>query len=93
MKTILLLIWAVVALGLLVTLISGFYKVHSGYGLPISWRGEQESANSGNPTVWYSWQNFVFDTALWSIIFGLVTLMTKRSSRVRSRNPQTKKTI
>jgi len=78
MRTTPLLIWLVLALGLLVTILSGFYKVHSGYGLPISWHGELESTSSGNSTVWYSWENFAFDTAAWSIIFGLVTLMTKR---------------
>jgi hypothetical protein len=73
-----LLTWGVLALGLLVTILSGFYKVHSGYGLPISWRGELESAGSGNTTVWYSWENFAFDAAAWSFVFGIVIIMARR---------------
>jgi hypothetical protein len=78
LRTTLLLVWAVLALGLLVTILTGFYKVHSGYGLPISWWKKLES---GNPTLWFSWENFVFDAAAWSMIFGLMALIIKRSRR------------
>jgi hypothetical protein len=82
-----LLLWTIFALGLLVTLLSGFYRsdftkgdsIDTRYGLPFSWHGELKTADSPNPTAWFMWENFVYDAAAWSFVFGFLTLLfTKR---------------
>ena len=73
----------VLMLGLLVTLLSGFYgrdydaagKTDIRYGIPFNWHGEQGSASSNSQTGWFSWQNFVYDAAAWSILFGILSLI------------------
>jgi hypothetical protein len=82
------LIFFVLMLGLLVTLLSGFYgrdhgttgKIDIGYGIPLDWHGEQGSTypNSSPLTGWFSWQNFVYDTAAWWILFGILALILRR---------------
>ncbi|HVP16853.1 MAG TPA: hypothetical protein VMT42_05770 [candidate division Zixibacteria bacterium] len=86
----------VLMLGLLVTLLSGFYgrdygtagKTDIRYGIPISWHGEQGSASSNSQTGWFSWQNFVYDAAAWSILFGILTLIF--ANRRQGKSPPTK---
>jgi 4-amino-4-deoxy-L-arabinose transferase-like glycosyltransferase len=81
-------------LGLLVTSISGFYgrdyrtggETDIGYGIPFFWHGEQESAHSNSQTGWFFWQNFVYDVAAWSILFGILALAF--SNRRQGKRPQ-----
>lgn len=76
----------VLMLGLLVTFLSGFYGrdygaagiTDIGYGIPFNWHGEQGSASSNSQTGWFSWQNFVYDVAAWSILFGILALIFTR---------------
>ena len=83
------LVFLVLVLGLLVTLLSGFYgrdhgaagKIDIRYGIPFNWHGEQGSAYPNSPplTGWFSWQNFAYDAVAWWILFGIMALaLTKR---------------
>ena len=84
----------VLMLGLLVTSISGFYgrdygtsgRTDTRYGIPFNWHGEQGSASSNGQTGWFSWQNFVYDTAAWSILFGILALIFTSGRRGKAPN-------
>ena len=90
--------WALVffifALGLLITMLSGFYgqdhgtagKIDIRYGIPVDWHGEQGSAYPNSPplTGWFSWQNFVYDAAAWWFLFGILALILRRKPRARA---------
>jgi len=84
----------VLMLGLLVTSVSGFYGRNYGtagktdirYGVPFNWHGEQGSVSSNSQTGWFSWQNFVYDTAAWSILFGILALIF--TNRRQGKSPQ-----
>lgn len=71
----------VLGLGVLVTLLSGLYMRDVSkltgikdlrYGLPIAWYGQQGTNSSDNVSVWFAWDNFILDVALWSIVIGLI---------------------
>jgi hypothetical protein len=78
----------VLGLGLLATLLPGFYRQDfstSGtkairYGLPLSWHGEHGSASS-SPTAWYAWDSFAFDAAAWCFALGIFVLITRERER------------
>jgi hypothetical protein len=78
----LLLIWLFIAVGLLVTMLSGFYGRNFGsgastdvrYGLPFPWHGESNSADSDNSGIWYIWANFFYDAVAWAFVVGIFSL-------------------
>ena len=74
----------VFALGLVGTLISGFYEQDLskpglskiGYGFPLFWHGHSSIVYPAMPTVyWYSLESFVLDTAFWCFIFAALALV------------------
>ena len=84
------LVFFVLGLGLLVTMLSGFYgrayssatETGRAYGLPLSWHGQRTLADPSTSSLgWFAWSNFVYDTALWSMIFGIFALMFRKSKR------------
>jgi hypothetical protein len=88
------LVFLVLMLGLLVTLLSGFYgrdhgtadKIDIGYGIPFNWHGEQGSTNPNSPppTGWFSWQNFVYDAVAWWILFGILALALRNRRQAKA---------
>jgi hypothetical protein len=86
---------AVFALGLIVTLLSGFYGRNMsenigvkriGYGYPLGWHGHSQMIYPGMPVIyWFDWEALMLDVAFWSLIFTLlvavfyVILKLKRS--------------
>jgi hypothetical protein len=79
---------AILVLGLVATMISGFYRrdlsipgrTNIGYGLPLAWHGESgpvvypEVPTSG----WLSWGFFALDTAFWSLVSGIAVAALSR---------------
>jgi hypothetical protein len=74
----------VLALGLVATLISGFYEQDLskpglskiGYGFPLVWHGHSWIIYPTMPTVyWFSSEPFLWDTAFWCLISTLIVLI------------------
>ena len=86
----------VLMLGLFATLLSGFYGRNYGtagrtdirYGVPFNWHGEQGYDSPNSSAGWFSWQNFVYDVAAWSILFGIVALAFSNRRRRSPHQPQ-----
>jgi hypothetical protein len=88
------LVFLVLVLGLLVTLLSGFYgrdhgtagKIDIRYGIPFNWHGEQGSTYPNSPplTGWFSWQNFMYDAVAWWILFGILALILRKRRQGKS---------
>jgi hypothetical protein len=77
----------ILALGLIATLISGFYEQNLSkpglskivYGFPLNWHGHSWIVYPDMPTVyWFSLGFFLLDTAFWCLIFALMTLISSR---------------
>ncbi|MGD0979728.1 MAG: hypothetical protein ABR962_11395 [Candidatus Bathyarchaeia archaeon] len=88
------LVFLVLVLGLLVTLLSGFYgrdhgtagRIDFRYGIPFNWHGEQESTSPNSPplTGWFSWQNFAYDAVAWCILFGIMALALRNRRKAKA---------
>lgn len=74
----------VFTLGLVATLISGFYEQNLskpglskiGYGFPLIWHGHSWIVYPDMPVLyWFSLELFLLDTTFWCLIFTLVVLI------------------
>jgi hypothetical protein len=83
----------VFALGLVATLISGFYEQDFsklglskiGYGFPLVWHGHSWIVYPTMPTAyWFSSESFLLDTAFWCLISTFIVLIFLKLTKIRS---------
>lgn len=82
-RKLVLILFVILASGPTITLISGLYRwelsipgrTNIGYGFPLSWHGQSGPVVYPEvPTVgWFSWESFVLDTVLWSLLVSVIT--------------------
>ena len=87
-----LIVLSIFALGIIATLISGFYEQNLSkpglskivYGFPLSWHGHSWIVYPGMPTVyWFSLEFFLLDTAFWCLIFASLVVILFRWFKTR----------
>jgi hypothetical protein len=86
--------FAVFALGLVATLLSGFYGRNIsqyvgvskfGCGFPLSWHGHSQVVYPGAPVVyWFNCEAFMLDITFWSLIFSLLAAVSYMIMNLKS---------
>jgi hypothetical protein len=94
-----LIIFLVLAIGLVATFFSGFYEQNLsepglskvGYGFPLTWHGHSQIVFPDMPTIyWFSLESFLLDAAFWCLIFIFFFLisswLSKQGSYISNKN-------